>query len=117
MARKFGNAKGFLVVEANRKELTNELIRNIMAKIFENKKGFLVMEVERNELMDALKDYGCAGVCDMCMGKPEKGYYIAVLNMWVCEKCFKEWYLRAKKYEEDEAVERKNFEFYKNLLM
>lgn len=88
-----------------------------MAKVFENKKGFLVMEVERNGLMDALKAYGYAGVCDMCLGKPEKGYYIAVLNMWVCEKCFKEWYLRAKRYEEDEAVERKNFEFYKNLLM
>ncbi len=55
---------------------------------------------------------GGPGICDYCGSPKPKGYYIAVLNQWYCEECFKEWKMTARYYPEDADVERKNFEFY-----
>lgn len=83
-----------------------------MAKQVESGK-FLVIECTAGELMNAVGSDIC--ICDWC-GKPylptEKGYYIAVLNQWYCEKCYNEWAERATYYPEDADVERRNFEFY-----
>lgn len=83
-----------------------------MAKKVENKKGFLVLEITRGELLDVLAEYGSVGICDSCGLPIEKGYYIAVLNQWFCENCFKEWYKTAVRYKEDELYEKEKFELY-----
>ena len=49
------------------------------------------------------------GICDKC-GEYQDHihycYYVAVLNWFMCPKCFNEWLKRAKKYREDEAFEK-----------
>lgn len=74
---------------------------------------FLVIRCTARELMYAVGTSSC--VCDFCGTKSEpkdKGYYIAVLNQWFCEGCFREWIEMAQWYAEDSDIERKNFEFY-----
>lgn len=84
-----------------------------MAKIIENKKGFKVIEVSMMECII----WGGYGICDSCnepMGK--RGYYIAVLNWVMCEKCYHEWLERAENYPEDRQIEDANFRVYKSIL-
>lgn len=83
---------------------------------FSNDKGFLILEVSREELMLALWCYGCAGVCDRCLEKPDKGYYIAALNQWFCQDCFEDWYAKARKYQEDIPIEERNYKYFKEIL-
>lgn len=83
-----------------------------MAKQIEFDK-FLIIECTAGELMDAVGTDIC--ICDWCgraFLSSEKGYYIAVLNHWYCEKCFEEWKEHAEWFAEDVDYERKNFEFY-----
>lgn len=86
-------------------------------KEVENEKGFLVLEVTRSELVGALAEYGCIGVCDTCMSSPEAGYYVAVLNQWLCKGCFDSWYQRAVRYKGDIPYEKRHFETFKRLLI
>ncbi|MBR5592855.1 MAG: demethylase [Bacteroidaceae bacterium] len=83
-----------------------------MAKIVENKKGFMVIECTAVETMK----FGGIGICDYCNEADTTGYYIAVLNCWYCRKCYTEWMERAIFYEEDAPFEKRNFEYYKELL-
>lgn len=85
-------------------------------KDFMNGKGFLILEVSRERMMERLDKYGCQGICDACLCIPEIGYYVAVLNMWLCKECFNEWYGSAERYKEDILIEEKNYEFYKRVL-
>ena len=84
---------------------------------FENDKGFLILEVSREELVSALASYGCLGICDFCAESPETGYYVAVLNQWLCKDCFDDWYRFAERYHEDIPIEEKNYECYRLLLL
>lgn len=88
-----------------------------MARIHENGKKFKVIAVTDVELMDALEDYGCMGICDSC-GKRHKGmgYYVAVLNQWLCPECYEEWYAKAVRYAEDEKYEEDKYSLYKQIL-
>lgn len=83
-----------------------------MAKQIEAGK-FLVIECTAGELMNAVGSDIC--ICDCC-GRPclptDKGCYIAVLNQWYCQECYKDWIERAAWYPEDADVEQKNFDFY-----
>lgn len=88
-----------------------------MAKVYENKKGFNVIQATRGEMMCSLSEYGCAGICDSCgFCNCHDGFYIAVLNCWYYSECFHDWYAIAKRYPEDEEIENKNFELYKQVL-
>lgn len=78
-----------------------------------NDKGFKVLEVSRVDLVNRLADRGCQGICDGCLSSPEIGYYVAVLNMWFCKKCYEEWLETADYYPEDSRVEIRNYEYYK----
>lgn len=69
---------------------------------------FLILKVSR----DAVLYWGGTGECDHCLARPEEGYYIAVLNEWLCEKCFNKWKTYAVYYEDDAPIERRNFDFY-----
>ena len=83
---------------------------------FLNNKGFLILEVSRERMLERLEKYGCLGCCDFCAVIPEKGYYVAVLNQWLCKGCFDEWYGRAERDREDISIEEKNYDCYKRLL-
>lgn len=83
-----------------------------MAKIKENKKGFLVLELTRQELLDKWASCGSLGVCDLCLDKPETGYYVAVLNQWLCPLCYEKWINNATRYAEDIPIEERNFNFW-----
>ena len=76
--------------------------------------GFLVLKVSNYELAKATNQEYC--VCDHCLASPEEGYYVAVLNSWLCPKCYADWKKRATRYSEDVPVEEKNYQFYKNLI-
>lgn len=88
-----------------------------MAKIIENEKGFKVIEIDYLEMLKI----GCGNICDHC-GEPHygKGYYVAVMNRWLCPTCYENWYLFATNYatehNADGRIETKNFERYKTLL-
>lgn len=88
-----------------------------MAKIYENEKGFKVIEVTAREMLKI----GCGDICDHCGEQQlDNGYYVAVLNHWVCPTCFETWYEGAINYASphnaDGRVENRNFDNFKNLL-
>lgn len=83
-----------------------------MAKVINNEKGFRVIEVT---LSDCTK-WGGMGICDHCNSAVPKGYYVAVLNSVLCERCYNRWYARAKFYPEDMEIEYRNFDYMKTLL-
>lgn len=58
-------------------------------------------------------------VCDNCNGdisEDDTCYYVSVLNMVLCKKCFEEWSEDAKWYESDAPIERRNYIRTKNEL-
>jgi hypothetical protein len=72
-----------------------------------NDKGFLIIKCSKGEL----RTIGDQGICDSCNKKDSQdGYYIAVLNWWVCPECYKNWLARAEKYSEDTDVEKRNYD-------
>lgn len=87
-----------------------------MAYIVNNPKGFKVIQINRAELLGKLSQLGSVGICDFCNNTSTKGYYIAVLNSWYCEKCYKNWLIRAKYYVEDLDIEKRNFETLKKIF-
>lgn len=87
-----------------------------MAKIIENPKGFLVMEVTRLEMIKKLGKYGSIGVCDRCLHSPSVGYYVAVLNLWLCPDCYRKWSQHGTRYSSDIPIETKNFNNYKKIF-
>lgn len=93
-----------------------------MAKDLVNDKGFKIIELNNNDIIYLHSKIGSLGICDYCNnplidGKLDcKSYYIAVLNSIFCPKCFSGWLKRANKYKEDEPIENKSYEYYKNLF-
>lgn len=87
-----------------------------MAQIKDNTKGFKVIQISQVELVEKLGEYGAIGICDHCGKSSHTGYYIAVLNRWMCPHCYIEWNARATRYDEDKEIEEKNFNYYKSLF-
>lgn len=87
-----------------------------MAKKVENNKGFLVLEINREEMMDKLSKYGCLGICDNCNNMPATGYYVAVLNRWLCKGCYDKFVRTVDRYPEDIPFEEKKFSSYCRLF-
>lgn len=83
-----------------------------MAELVQNKKGFKVLKMR----LDEVNRVGGLCICDFCNTASVEGYYISVLNMWYCPKCYDEWYLSAKYYKEDADVENRNFNRMKEML-
>ena len=83
-----------------------------MAEVVETEKGFKVIHTSRTECLK----WGGIGICDHCNESPQHGYYVAVLNFWLCPDCYDRWIKNAKRYPEDNAVENMNFRYYKSLL-
>ena len=76
--------------------------------------GFLILKVSNQELAKATGTEQC--ICDHCINPAEYGYYVAVLNSWLCPLCYADWKKRATRYSEDIPVEERNYQFYKNLI-
>lgn len=87
-----------------------------MAKVVDNYKGFKVLEITRQEMMDKLTRYGCLGICDMCHRPTSVGYYVAVINQWMCKGCYNDFIKSIDRYEEDMKIENKNFNRFCNLF-
>lgn len=79
-----------------------------------NEQSFKILKVYRKELEMATEQESCC--CDECLATLEYGYYVAVLNRWLCPKCFNHWLKSATRYPEDTWVEERNYQFYKTLL-
>ena len=84
-----------------------------MAQVIESDKDFKVIKMNLIELSETL---GGFGICDHCNGQFFNGYYIAVLNHWVCEADYFKWHESAINYPEDRKIEERNFERTKQLL-
>ena len=79
-----------------------------MAKVVDNYKKFKVLEITRQEMMDKLTRYGCLGICDMCNRPTSVGYYVAVINQWMCEDCYNDFIKSVDRYEEDMRIEKRH---------
>lgn len=66
--------------------------------------------------MDKLGDMGSLGVCDNCMGQAETGYYVAVLNRWLCPGCYRHFVNTCHRFPEDLRVEMRNYKRIKELF-
>lgn len=84
-----------------------------MAKVHQSSKGFKVIRTET--IAEALKLGGIA-ICDSCNNASYTGYYVAVLNNWLCDECYEDWHLRAKYYSEDADYENMLFTQYANIF-
>lgn len=93
-----------------------ETEKNKKAKIkpVETLKGFKVIKCPRKILEAATAQIKC--VCDDCLSSPDTGYYVAVLNRWLCPTCYEHWVKSAERYTEDIPIEEKNFNYYLKLL-
>ena len=87
-----------------------------MAKVVKNFKGHKTIQINRQELIDKLSRYGALGICDSCSEPTSVGYYVAVLNRWLCPECYRKFVNTVDHYKEDEPIENRNFERYKQLF-
>lgn len=74
-----------------------------MAKFRTTKKGFMVIEMSLPECIGAFHGLG---ICDKCNATAFNGYYVPVLNWYLCPKCYKEFYRRTPYYPEDAEFEK-----------
>lgn len=77
-------------------------------------KGFKTIEITRSELLDKVE--GTLGVCDNCMGQAETGYYVAVLNRWLCPGCYRHFVNTCHRFPEDLRIEMRNYKRIKELF-
>lgn len=83
-------------------------------KIVKNDKGLKIIQCSSKEMR--LATGNPSPVCDNCISDCENGYYVAVINRWLCESCYQEFMKFAKKYDEDCYIEDRNFNTYLDLL-
>ncbi len=60
-----------------------------MAKPITNKKGFFILETSQAEILSAhpLNQ----GICDRCQNSSSIGFFVAVMNYWMCPSCYESW--------------------------
>lgn len=88
-----------------------------MAKSVKNKKGFKVIKLAKREVLDLWGKFGGVGICERCNKIPDKGgYYVACINDYLCENCYKDFIKSATYYPEDEYFENMNFQEVKKRL-
>ncbi len=82
------------------------------AKLYYTNKGYSYIKVTNQDCFD----WGGLAICDNCNeNMKEDIYLIFILGRALCEKCFKEWCERSKRYEEDLKLQKTNhIRWYKN---
>lgn len=76
--------------------------------------GFLILKVSNYEVAKATGTQ--YAICDNCCFDSTEGYYVAVLNSWLCPLCYADWKKHAIRYSEDVPVEERNYQWYKELI-
>lgn len=85
-----------------------------MAIPVQNEKGFLIIQMN---LVEAFLVFdGGAGICDECGNAAAEGFYVAVLDWYMCPECFNKWIKRAVHYTEDYRFEKEMFSKTKKRL-
>lgn len=92
-----------------------------MAAIYDNPKGFLIIEGSVNEFTHKC-NFGINRttlICDRCNNiiktnfenckDVSKAYYVAVLNMILCEDCVDKFIANSIRYDDDIPIEERNF--------
>lgn len=77
-----------------------------MAKKVENEKGFLIIEMTIQEAVACLD---CFGECNLCGDSVESGYYVAVIDQFYCETCYRAFIGGASRYRSDIGTERQRY--------
>ena len=82
----------------------------VESRIEYTNQGYSYIKVEHDECLE----WGGLGICDSCLKPLHPGYLVFILNSCMCEDCFNEWKARAKKYEDDIALQEANhLNYYK----
>jgi len=89
-------------------------------EVFVNDKRFRIARGPACEFAES--GYGVDGkiYCDNTMERIEPGetcYYIAVLDMILCENAFARWYLTAENFYEDRDVEERRWRIFLDNVM
>lgn len=87
-----------------------------MAKVVDDGSGFKVIEISRAEIIGKLGSVGAVGICDYCGKSPDSGFYVAVLNQWICPECYRDFISRNKPEPEDSWYEDRMYNKYKQLF-
>lgn len=82
-----------------------------MANQQKNTKGLKVIKMRTTELI-RISPYSIG----VCMKRVKTGYYVAVLNRYICEACYQKFIQRAKHYPEDDRIENRNYQLFKEDL-
>jgi len=75
---------------------------------FKSKVGYLIYEATAADT----EKLGGLGICDDCNNYSETGFLVAILNHYMCPKCYAEWNEGSRMYSEDLPVERKHESYY-----
>lgn len=74
-----------------------------MVKQFKSPQGYTVLKMSLFECTSIFK--GGAGICDNCGLAVLEGYYVPVLNHYLCPKCYQDFTQRTPYYPEDAHFE------------
>lgn len=81
-----------------------------MAKLYKNKKNFLIIQLTLKEVVKVWGKYGDCGICDSCDQTPQKGYFVAALNQYLCPICFEKWFKSAESRPGDARFEQMQYD-------
>lgn len=74
-----------------------------MVKQFKSPQGYDVLKMSLFECTSIFK--GGAGICDNCGCAAMEGYYVPVLNHYLCPKCYQDFTQRTPYYQDDAYFE------------
>lgn len=71
-----------------------------------NPKGFKVIQCYARDIAGLSAEEHIT----LCEETDRNGYYVPVLQTWLCESCYQEWMKEAKRYPEDIDFEERNYQ-------
>lgn len=74
-----------------------------MVKQFKSPQGYDVLKMSLFECTSIFQ--GGTGICDNCGQATMEGYYVPVLNHYICRKCYQDFTQRPPYYQEDAYFE------------
>lgn len=85
-----------------------------MIKQFKSPQGYIVLKMSLSECISIFN--GGAGICDNCGRAAMDGYYVPVLNHYLCPKCYRDFTQRTPYYQEDAYFESYSLEYVTNRI-
>ena len=87
-----------------------------MAQKVVNQKNLLVIKMTWAEYVAASDTWGWCDLCQQTDFQDKFGYYIAGIDRWYCEMCYKAWYDSVLPRTIDVIPERENYNKMMNKL-